>query len=159
MLYSGVGFSAGVIASVILFRRAYTPPITPSNPAQVRNWPAQDAHGPSHSARASAQAWRMLTATARSTLQGYLAHALCPPLSSKRSRHELRVRWQVASRHLDEEAHEAPARSTETAEEGWCNIDGLAGQTHSCMSRHVFSYAQTSRFVLSCPGCMPTSQL
>ncbi|KAL1948360.1 hypothetical protein VTO73DRAFT_12435 [Trametes versicolor] len=92
---SGVGFSAGVIASVILFRRAYTsvafvpPPRHSFDHKSLGTFSlhhTQGEHGPSHSVRASAREQHTPTATVRSTPHGYRARASSPTRSSRRTR-------------------------------------------------------------------------
>ena len=78
----------------------FTCTLSCQHPVQAQMCLAQDAHGLSRSARASARAWHTLTATARSTLQGYRAHESSPPPRSRRSRRERRDGWQALARFL-----------------------------------------------------------
>ncbi|KAF7295548.1 MICOS complex subunit MIC10 [Mycena indigotica] len=75
LVKAGVGFSAGVVLSVVLFRR---PLLVSSLMRTQSDPPLQAAHGPSLSPLVLALALHTLTATVPSTQHGYLAPELSP---------------------------------------------------------------------------------
>ena len=92
----GVGFSVGVIASVVLFRRKH-PRRSHLSDNVLTAAARQDEHGRSRSRRASVPARRMRTATAHSTPHGYRARASPARRNSPRSRRMLNNRSERGS--------------------------------------------------------------